>query len=123
MSGLSSCSFPVSMNRFSIETLLAFFTSPEQILTMDGVHSLVYNARKRGSDKASEYFKRTENIAGVKDMRFQALMPDVSDPRTNTRPLHAIHTFKPWKFVGAALINTSSHRFYTGSASRRSTGC
>lgn len=39
---------------------------------------LVYNARKRGADKASEYFKRTENIAGVKDMRFQALMPDVS---------------------------------------------
>lgn len=58
---------------------------------------LVYNARKRGSDKASEYFKvslfcsfklssadpafscrqRTENIAGVKDMRFQALMPDI----------------------------------------------
>ncbi|EFR01143.1 GTP cyclohydrolase [Nannizzia gypsea CBS 118893] len=32
---------------------------------------LVYNAR------ASEYFKRTENIAGVKDMRFQALMPDI----------------------------------------------
>ncbi|KMU82944.1 GTP cyclohydrolase [Coccidioides immitis H538.4] len=27
---------------------------------------LVYNARKRGSDLASEYFKRTENIAGVK---------------------------------------------------------
>lgn len=26
---------------------------------------------------ASEYFQRTENIAGVKDMRFQALMPDV----------------------------------------------
>lgn len=23
---------------------------------------LVYNARKRGTDKASEYFKRTENI-------------------------------------------------------------
>jgi len=60
---------------------------------------LVYNARKRGTDKASEYFKvslskntytksitdewfpprqqRTENIAGVKDMRFQALMPDI----------------------------------------------
>ncbi|KAH0538621.1 Uracil-regulated protein 1 [Glutinoglossum americanum] len=32
---------------------------------------LVYNAR------ASDYFKRTENIAGVKDMRFQALMPDI----------------------------------------------
>ncbi|KAA8912843.1 GTP cyclohydrolase N terminal-domain-containing protein [Sphaerosporella brunnea] len=38
---------------------------------------LVYNARKRGVDRASEYFKRTENIAGVKDMRFQALMPDI----------------------------------------------
>ncbi|KAJ9662971.1 putative GTP cyclohydrolase [Coniosporium apollinis] len=38
---------------------------------------LVYNARKRGSDRASEYFLRTENIAGVKDMRFQALMPDI----------------------------------------------
>jgi GTP cyclohydrolase II len=38
---------------------------------------LVYNARKRGEDRASEYFQRTENIAGVKDMRFQALMPDI----------------------------------------------
>ncbi|KAF4891491.1 putative GTP cyclohydrolase URC1 [Colletotrichum aenigma] len=37
----------------------------------------VYNARKRGEDRASDYFKRTENIAGVKDMRFQALMPDI----------------------------------------------
>ncbi|KAI2608331.1 putative GTP cyclohydrolase II [Hypoxylon fragiforme] len=38
---------------------------------------LVYNARKRGEDRASDYFKRTENVAGVKDMRFQALMPDI----------------------------------------------
>ncbi|KAM3439787.1 hypothetical protein MY4824_002550 [Beauveria thailandica] len=38
---------------------------------------LVYNARKRGADRASDYFTRTENIAGVKDMRFQALMPDI----------------------------------------------
>lgn len=40
---------------------------------------LVYNARKRqaGGDRASTYFQRTENIAGVQDMRFQALMPDV----------------------------------------------
>lgn len=37
----------------------------------------MYNARKRGADLASDYFKRTENIAGVKDMRFQALMPDI----------------------------------------------
>jgi GTP cyclohydrolase II len=38
---------------------------------------LVYNLRKRGSDSADKYFKSTELIAGVKDMRFQALMPDV----------------------------------------------
>ncbi|KAI8928607.1 GTP cyclohydrolase N terminal-domain-containing protein [Entophlyctis helioformis] len=40
---------------------------------------LVYNARKRaeGGDTAAAYFMRTENIAGVKDMRFQATMPDV----------------------------------------------
>ncbi|OMH85570.1 Uracil-regulated protein 1 [Zancudomyces culisetae] len=40
---------------------------------------LVYNARKRqdGGDTAATYFQRTECIAGVKDMRFQALMPDV----------------------------------------------
>lgn len=38
---------------------------------------VVYNARKRGADRASDYFTRTENIAGVKDMRFQALMPDI----------------------------------------------
>lgn len=40
---------------------------------------LVYNARKRqeGGDRASTYFQRTEAVAGVKDMRFHALMPDV----------------------------------------------
>ena len=40
---------------------------------------LVYNARKRqeGGDTASNYFKRTECVAGVEDMRFQQLMPDV----------------------------------------------
>jgi len=40
---------------------------------------LVYNARKRqkGGDRPSAYFKRTECIAGVQDMRFQELMPDV----------------------------------------------
>jgi len=40
---------------------------------------LVYNARKRqeGGDSASTYFHRTECIAGVQDMRFQQLMPDV----------------------------------------------
>lgn len=40
---------------------------------------LVYNARKRqeGGDRASTYFQRTESVAGVKDMRFQSLMPDI----------------------------------------------
>lgn len=37
----------------------------------------MYNLRKRGGDSADKYFKATEIIAGVKDMRFQALMPDV----------------------------------------------
>lgn len=40
---------------------------------------LVYNARKRqvGGDTANNYFVRTECVAGVQDMRFQELMPDV----------------------------------------------
>jgi GTP cyclohydrolase II len=40
---------------------------------------LVYNARKRQADgdRPETYFKRTECVAGVPDMRFQELMPDV----------------------------------------------
>ena len=40
---------------------------------------LVYNARKRqeGGDRADTYFERTECVAGVQDVRFQELMPDV----------------------------------------------
>ena len=40
---------------------------------------LVYNARKRqpGGDRAESYFERTECVAGVQDMRFQEMMPDV----------------------------------------------
>jgi GTP cyclohydrolase II len=40
---------------------------------------LVYNARKRqtGGDRAETYFERTECVAGVQDMRFQELTPDV----------------------------------------------
>jgi GTP cyclohydrolase II len=39
---------------------------------------LVYNARKRhvGGDRAASYFASTEGVAGVRDMRFQELMPD-----------------------------------------------
>ena len=40
---------------------------------------LVYNARERqkGGDSADKYFKRTECVAGVEDMRFQELTPDI----------------------------------------------
>ncbi len=40
---------------------------------------LVYNARKRqeGGDTAAQYFARTECVAGIQDVRFQELMPDV----------------------------------------------
>ncbi len=40
---------------------------------------LVYNARKRapGGDTAETYFERTECVAGVEDVRFQDLMPDI----------------------------------------------
>ena len=40
---------------------------------------LVYNARKRDpdGDNAASYFERTECVAGVQDMRFQDLMPDI----------------------------------------------
>jgi GTP cyclohydrolase II len=46
-------------------------------LLLHMIETVVYNARKRGEDRASDYFRRTENVAGVKDMRFQALMPDI----------------------------------------------
>jgi GTP cyclohydrolase II len=38
----------------------------------------VYNTRKRqeGGDSAENYFACTEQVAGVQDTRFQALMPD-----------------------------------------------
>jgi len=39
----------------------------------------VYNARKRqaGGDTAENYFKVTESIAGIRDARFQEMMPDI----------------------------------------------
>ncbi len=38
----------------------------------------MYNTRKRqeGGDSAENYFACTEQVAGVQDTRFQALMPD-----------------------------------------------
>ena len=48
---------------------------------------LVYNARKRqvGGDTADQYFARTECVAGVQDMRFQELMPDVCTGSASAR--------------------------------------
>lgn len=39
----------------------------------------VYNARKRqvGGDRPEKYFYQTESIAGIRDARFQEMMPDV----------------------------------------------
>jgi len=39
----------------------------------------VYNARKHqlGGDRSETYFQQTEKIAGIKDARFQTMMPDI----------------------------------------------
>ncbi len=60
---------------------------------------LVYNARKRqdGGDSAAKYFERTECVAGVQDVRFQELMPDV---------LHWLGISKIDRFV-----SMSNHKF------------
>jgi GTP cyclohydrolase II len=49
---------------------------------------LVYNVRKRTGDRASEYFERTEGIAGVKDVPPLTLPPAYNpflDPLTCDR--------------------------------------
>ncbi|OEU18585.1 hypothetical protein FRACYDRAFT_207039 [Fragilariopsis cylindrus CCMP1102] len=53
---------------------------------------LVYNTRKRqeGGDSAETYFNCTEQVAGVQDTRFQALMPD---------PLHFLGVTKIHNFI------------------------
>ena len=51
---------------------ILFFADPPLFLA----RYLVYNPRKRGGDSADKYIKSTEMVAGVKDMRFQALVPD-----------------------------------------------
>ena len=66
---------------------------------------LVYNARKRqaGGDTASTYFERTECIAGVQDMRFQELMPDV----LNWLGIKNIH-----QFVSMSDMKTRCHHLF-----------
>jgi len=68
---------------------------------------LVYNARKRqeGGDSASNYFLRTECIAGVQDMRFQELMPDVLH-WLGVRRIHRLVSMSNLKYdaiVGAGI--------------------
>jgi GTP cyclohydrolase II len=60
---------------------------------------LVYNARKRqaGGDTAGQYFARTECVAGVQDMRFQELMPDVLN-WLGVRKIHRLVSMSNMKF-------------------------
>ncbi|MFO0232639.1 MAG: GTP cyclohydrolase II [Burkholderiales bacterium] len=68
---------------------------------------LVYNARKRqeGGDSAANYFLRTECVAGVQDMRFQELMPDVLH-WLGVRRIHRLVSMSNMKFdaiVGSGI--------------------
>jgi len=68
---------------------------------------LVYNARKRqaGGDSADNYFLRTECVAGVQDMRFQQLMPDVLH-WLGVRKIHRLVSMSNMKYdaiVGAGI--------------------
>jgi GTP cyclohydrolase II len=68
---------------------------------------LVYNARKRqaGGDSANNYFLRTECVAGVQDMRFQQLMPDVLH-WLGVRRIHRLVSMSNMKYdaiVGAGI--------------------
>src|SRR6266567_2637185 len=68
---------------------------------------LVYNARKRqkGGDSADNYFLRTECVAGVQDMRFQELMPDVLH-WLGIRRIHRLVSMSNLKYdaiVGSAI--------------------
>jgi len=68
---------------------------------------LVYNARKRqvGGDTADQYFARTECVAGVQDMRFQELMPDVFH-WLGIRKIHRLVSMSNMKFdaiVGSGI--------------------
>ncbi|MFO1258943.1 MAG: GTP cyclohydrolase II [Gammaproteobacteria bacterium] len=66
---------------------------------------LVYNARKRqiGGDRADTYFERTECVAGVQDMRFQELMPDV----LHWLGIKVIHRFVSMSNMKSAAITKS----------------
>ncbi|KAL8687021.1 MAG: hypothetical protein Q9218_006690 [Villophora microphyllina] len=77
---------------------------------------LVYNARKRGADRASEYFQRTESIAGVKDMRFQMLMPDILHWLGITKIDRMLSMSKSVTYTlhGAPIFDTQALRLLSG---------
>lgn len=60
---------------------------------------LVYNARKRqeGGDTATNYFHRTECVAGVQDARFQMFMPDVLQ-WLGVQKIHNLHSMSNMKY-------------------------
>ena len=69
---------------------------------------LVYNARKRqqGGDRAEQYFARTECVAGVQDMRFQELMPDVLH-WLGVRTIHRLVSMSNMKYD--AIVRRGHH--------------
>jgi GTP cyclohydrolase II len=63
----------------------------------------ITHVRDEGGDSAENYFNCTEQVAGVQDTRFQALMPD---------PLHFLGVTKIHNFISTsdmkynAIVNT-----------------
>ncbi len=62
---------------------------------------MVYNARKSADlgDKSDAYFQRTCEVAGVADMRLQALFPDV---------LHWLGVTRIWKWVSMSNLKSNA---------------
>ena len=64
---------------------------------------LVYNARTRAEhgDRPEDYFRRTGAVAGVEDMRLQALFPDV---------LHWLGVRRIWNWVSMSNLKSDALR-------------
>ena len=61
-----------------MEVLQPYSNPPTQNNPGEVIKFRVYNAREnqKGGDAAENYFYQTESIAGIRDARFQAMMPD-----------------------------------------------
>ena len=81
---------------------------------------LVYNARKRqkGGDRPEGYFHRTACVAGVEDMRFQELMPDVLHWLGITR----IHRFASMSDMKCDALHSPGHHHRRTRADPRRAG-